>query len=137
MKKLTLTIVCGAIVLGACFSLISRPANARSQYSKEFMKKYVGDEETDAQKNLAAAIKKVKKCNVCHDPNQKTEEGKSSKKFRNPYGEELAKLLTKKDKKDKARINKSLETVAAKKSVGGDATYGNLIEKGELPYSAK
>ena len=136
MNKLTLTIVCGALALGACVSLLGRPVSARPQYSKAFLKKYVGDEETASQMKLAAAIKKVKKCNVCHDPNKKTDKGKSSKKFRNPYGEALAKLLPKKCK-DKKIINDALDKVAAKKPEGKDVTYGGRLKKGELPHFGK
>ena len=93
MKKL------GAVLIG-CYALTSvmgwvgvRTVQARPTYSKAFLEKYVGEEKSDTQKALAAEIKRVKKCNVCHDP-RKNEEGKASKKNRNPFGQALSKLLS-------------------------------------------
>ncbi|HHK41733.1 MAG TPA: hypothetical protein ENJ50_04870 [Planctomycetaceae bacterium] len=110
-------------------------AQAYNDFYKVFRKKYVGDESTPEQKKLAAAIKEVKKCNVCHDPRKIN--GKASKKNRNAYGEALAKLLTKKDKKDLEKIAKALEEVDAQKAPSGDKTFGDFLTSGELPVVIK
>jgi hypothetical protein len=56
-----------------------------------------------------------------------------SKKNRNAYGAELAKLLTKKDKKDTAKIAAAFKTVGDMKPDGGKETYAELIAAGKLP----
>ncbi len=111
------------------------PVEAYNDFYKVFKAKYVGDEATPQQKKLAAAIKQVKKCNVCHDPRKIN--GKVSKKNRNPYGQALAKLLTKKDKKAIDKIKKALDKVAQQKAPSGDKTFGERLAAGELPVVVK
>ncbi len=135
MKHVTLMIVFGALVVMAGSSTGPRPVEARNNYSKEFKAKYVGEAKTDAEKKLAAAIKTVK-CFVCHDPNRRNAQGKKSKKFRNPYGQALAKLLPKKCK-NKKLINDALDQLAAKKPAGKNITYGDRLKKGDLPFAGK
>ncbi len=109
-------------------------AQAFPQFFKVFEEKYVGDKSTEVQKTLAANIDRVSKCNVCHDP-RKDDSGKASKKNRNPYGESLAKMLTKDDKKDTEKITKSLVEVEAKKIPdSAKETIGALLKDGKLPY---
>jgi predicted adenine nucleotide alpha hydrolase (AANH) superfamily ATPase len=109
-------------------------AQAFPQFFKVFEEKYVGDKSTDAQKSLAVHIERVKKCTVCHDP-RKDEDGKVSKKKRNPYGEALAKLLTKDDKKDTKKITTSLTTVEQQKAAeSAKKIYGELLKEGKLPF---
>ncbi len=110
---------------------LSPSASAYNDFYKVFKKKYLGDESTPEQMKLAAAIKKVKKCNVCHDPRKI--DGKVSKKNHNEYGKALAELLDKKDKKDVEKITKALETVEKLKAPNSDKTYGEKLAEGELP----
>ena len=125
-----------AVAASVTFSMLTVPsAQAYKQFYDEFNKKYVAEKSTPEQQKLADAIKKVKKCNVCHDPRKI--DGKASKKNRNAYGEAMAKLLTKKDKKDVEKIVKALETVAKQKAPDSDKTFGQLIEAGELPAKLK
>ena len=102
MKKFGAFLVC-CFVLTSVVSLVRvDTAQGRSTYAKAFVEKYVGDETTDAQKTLAAEIKRVKKCNVCHDP-RPDDSGKANKKNRNPFGQTLAKHLEEKDQRTKTR----------------------------------
>ncbi len=137
MKKVCLSVVCGAIAIAAMVSLKTDSAQAYPQFAKGFQKKYIGDESTGAQKSLAVAFKAAQKCNTCHDPNKRTPEGKKSKKFRNAYGNALHKFLTKKDKKDAAKILASLEKVEGLKANGASQTFGELIKAGKLPVETK
>lgn len=134
MKKVCLTLCCGLLALGLFGSLRSNSASAFPQFKKEFDNKYIGDESTDAQKAIAAAVK-VAKCNVCHDPT-KDAEGKSSKKNRNAYGEALHKYIGKKDKKDVAKIQDALTKVESMKD-GDGPTFGELLKQGKLPVAAE
>jgi hypothetical protein len=96
------------------------PAFAIKQFADEFKEVYVKEGTP-----LATAVEAAK-CNVCHV-------GKS-KKDRNAYGEELAKLLDKKeDKDDKAKIKQALEAVAKLPSKEAGKTFGDLIAAGQLP----
>lgn len=136
MKKL------GAVLIG-CYVLASvmgwvgvDRAQARPTYFKAFLEKYVGDEKSDSEKALAKEIKRVKKCNVCHDP-RKGESGKASKKNRNLFGQELSKLLSKDDQKDKEKALKMLAKVESKKAPDSEETFGQLIKAGKLPFEYK
>ena len=55
-----------------------------------------------------------------------------SKKFRNPYGMELAKVLGKNEKDEKVVVE-ALQKVAEKQSCVEKKTYGDLIKEGKLP----
>ena len=117
----------------AC-GLSAKTAYAIKPFEKEFWKKYLED---NPNKDYVTLIKKKVKCNLCHDPNKRTDKGKKSKKFRNAYGTELSKLLDrKKDKKDTKKIQEALDKVAKMKSDPKDPkspTYGDLIKQGKLP----
>jgi predicted adenine nucleotide alpha hydrolase (AANH) superfamily ATPase len=109
-------------------------AQAFPQFFKVFEERYIGDKSSDTQKSLAAHIERVNKCNVCHDP-RKDENGKASKKKRNPYGEALGKLLSKDDKKDTKKITTSLTTVEKEKSAeSAKKIFGELLKEGKLPF---
>lgn len=102
--------------------------HATDAFKKEFEAKYVKKEPaTDAEKSLAAAYQKAK-CNVCHVG--------ATKKVRNEYGKAINTFITKKDIKDKEKIQDALDKVAKLKSKADDdssPTYGDLIEQGKLP----
>ena len=125
MRKFGLMLaICMLVTVG-----FARPASAIMQFHKEFIKLYVGDD-ANPESDLAKLIKdKKKKCLVCH-------QGKK-KKNRNPYGEELSKLLDKKkDKKDIEKIVAALKKVEAMPSNPDDSsskTYGEILAAGELP----
>lgn len=126
MKK-----VCLFVLFGMTTAAIVMPAQSAfgvAGFRKEFEAKYVKKEPTtDAEKNLLAAVKKVK-CNVCHV-------GKK-KKDRNAYGVALSKELTKKDGKNKEKIQAALDKVAGLKADPNDPgspTFGQRIEQGLLP----
>lgn len=102
----------------------SKTALAIPPFYKEFEAKYVKPGEP-----LEAEVARVKKCNVCHKG--------TDKKTRNAYGEALAVLLDKKaDAKDTAKIQKSLDEVAAQNVKADDPsspTFGDLLKEGKLP----
>ena len=61
---------------------------------------------------------------------------RDDKKIRNDYGKQLAKLVTKADKKNKAKIQAALDAVAKLKSAPSDPTsptFGEKIANGKLP----
>ncbi len=130
MKKLLLLTISAALV--GCLALDT--AWAIPPFKKEFDEKYVKKDSTvPAEKSLAEAVDKAK-CLVCHGKNA---EGKQDTKLRNAYGKALDELLDKKtDAKDKEKIVKALDTVAAQKSNPSDPkspTFGDLIKEGKLP----
>jgi len=140
MKNFVLSLLCGAVAV----VLLGNDAQARSQYSKIFAAEYnLKKPSTDAEKSLAAAVKKYKKCNVCHSI-KKNEKGKASKKNRNSYGESIKKLLKKYDakrfKNDKEKVTQevvdALKKVAKEKSPTGK-TFGELLKAGKLPHEEK
>jgi hypothetical protein len=128
-----MTLGCGLLVLSVLGSIRPNSASAFPEFKKEFDKKYVGDESTETQQAIAAAVK-VAKCNVCHDPN-KGPDGKVSKKNHNAYGEALQKFVGKKDKKDMPKIQDALIKVEAMKN-GEGPTFGDLLKQGKLPVEA-
>jgi len=124
------TVVVAALFSGAWI----QPAWAIKAFQKQFWAKYL---DNNADQDFATIVKKQVKCNICHDPTRKTPTGKSSKKFRNAYGQQLSKLLNrKKDKKNIGKIQKALETVAKLSSNPSDPaspTYGERIKQKKLP----
>lgn len=135
MKKISAILV-SCFVLSGLLSLVVNNAHARSDYYKAFAEKYVGDEKTEVQKKLALEVKRVKKCNVCHDP-RPDDSGKASKKNRNPYGQQLAKHLTEKDKKDKEKALKVLVKIEGEKAKDAKKSFGDILKAGQVPFEYK
>lgn len=136
MKKICLAAVSFVVAFALMGLLRIESVNARPTYYKAFKKKYVGDEKTDAQKSIAKSIKRVKGCNICHDPH-KGPDGKVSKKNRNPYGVGLSKLLTEKDQKN---VDKALEALTKTEKVklkDSKQTVGECLKAGKLPFEYK
>ncbi len=104
-------------------------AHAIKPFRDAFVAKYVPSDSHDPGTMAFAAACKEAKCNICH--------AGGNKKKRNPYGQQLAKLLNKEtDKDNKNKINQALEQVAAMKADPNDAhslTFGELIRHGKLP----
>jgi cytochrome c553 len=130
MKKLLLSLYCGALALG----LLLNHAGAIPAFKKEFEEKYVKKDSSDPADKAFAETVKDAKCLLCHGKNDK---GKEDKKVRNAYGKALSKLLDKKkDVKNKEKIRKALDTVAGEKvdeKKADSPTFGELIKAGKLP----
>jgi hypothetical protein len=115
--------------LAALFVLLFshvRPAAAFPEYYKAWQGEYLDNADHKADPTFAEHVKKDVKCLVCH-------QGTKSKENRNSYGADLAKLLTKKDKKNTEKILAAFKTVADMKPEGGKETFGQLITEGKLP----
>lgn len=133
MKTLSIWLFCGVILSCVASLVLVDQASARTNYEKAFRKKYIGEEKSKEEKSLAEETKRVGKCFVCHDP-RKDDDGKASKKNRNPYGQELAKLLTKDDQKDEDKILKMIEKVENLKAKDAKKTFGEIIKAGKMPF---
>lgn len=133
MKKNSLYLLGVAALCAGIVLCHVRAADAFPAFSKAFAKKYIDKKSTDVQKSLDAEYIRVKKCNVCHDP-RPGEDGKVSKKNRNPYGVALAKYLTEKDKKDEKKAIEMLGKVESEKAPDSDVTFGELLSEGKLPF---
>jgi hypothetical protein len=133
MKALRVSVVFCVALIGAVAALKVSQADAYVPFSRAFLKKYAGEKSTEAEKSIATEFARVKKCAVCHDP-RPGDDGKPSKKNRNPYGLALGKHLTEKDKKDMEKALEMLPKVEAEKAEGSDKTFGELIKEGKLPY---
>ncbi len=109
-------------------ALTATPASAVKEFKDAFQSKYVKANSTAANDaSLAAAVEQAG-CTICHVG--------ENKKIRNAYGKQLAKLITKRDKQNKAKIVKAMDTVAQMKSKPGDTnspTFGEKISSGKLP----
>jgi hypothetical protein len=139
MKKLCTVLVC--CVAFSAFLSVGRvnTATAHPTFAKAFELKYIGDGKTDSEKSLAAEVKRVKKCTVCHDT-RKDESGKMKKKtFRNPYGTALSEFLTKdlKSKEHQEKVIELLSKAEGKKADGSEKTFGELIKSGKVPFEYK
>ena len=104
-------------------------AKAVKEFKDAFQAKYI---KTDSPKPndiaLAHAFDQAG-CAVCHA-------GGNNKRIRNDYGKQLAKLVSKEDKRDKAKIEAALDAVAKLKSKPADPTsptFGEKIASGKLP----
>ena len=120
-----------AVVFFGVLGLIgftARPAAAVKEFKDAFKAKYVKSDSTDANAAALAAAFDKAGCLTCH--------AGEDKKIRNDYGKQLAKLISKKDKKDTAKIQAAMDTVAKLKSKPSDAaspTFGEKIASGKLP----
>lgn len=123
MKRVWWQCGCGLAALAVVVGWNLRPAYAVKEFREQFVQKYV---QPDAAPDWKTKVNDAK-CTVCHLPDQPKEK-------RNEYGQALAKLVKKSDKKDKAKIVTALEKVAAQKSKTGPA-FGELIKQGKLPAS--
>ena len=118
----------GFLAVVAIIGLTASPALAVKEFKDAFQAKYVKPQSTAANDLALAAAFREASCLTCH--------AGESKKIRNDYGKQLAKLLTKKDKKDKAKISAALDTVAKLKSnplSPLSPTFGEKIASGKLP----
>lgn len=124
MKTFWISANCVLVIAAVIYALQPQMAEARKPYRAEFEAMYVTPS-TD-QKFIAAA--KAADCQICHVGDKK--------KDRNVYGQALAKLLTKDDQKDLAKIKAALESVAKEPSDPANATsptFGDRIKSGKLP----
>ncbi len=123
-----------AVLFLATLGLIgftAAPAVAVKEFRDAFQAKYVKPDSAAASDVALAAAFDQASCYVCHAAGK-------NKKIRNDYGKQLAKLLSKKDKKDKAKIEAALDSVAKLKSKPSDPaspTFGEKIAGGKLPAS--
>lgn len=114
----------------AVIILMTQVLHAFPQFNKGFKTLYLENASEDFKQAVTDA-----KCNLCHDPNKKTDEGKSSKKFRNAYGQALDNLLGKEDKKNKEKIEQALKDVEKEKAPDSEETFGDRIHGGKLPVA--
>ncbi len=120
--------VVGAFAAAALLSS-APPARGDKLFRDEFIAKYVKPDSPEAKDKAFAAACEKAKCNICHEG--------ISKKNRNTYGKELAKLLKRDtDKDDKPKIRAALDKVGAIKANPKDPkspTFAELIKAGRLP----
>ena len=128
MKKLGLTLFCGVSTLALIVVLSATKAHSRPQYSKEFIAKFVNPATTDPSEKAFADAAVEAKCSVCH--------AGESKKNRNVFGRELAKMLH--NEKDNTKIDEAFDAVLKMKAKPNDPdspTFGDLMKQGKLPAS--
>ena len=119
--KMKTAIVLGLALLGCLLLSHTQTANARPQYTKQFVVDY------PALKDLA----KKAKCKICH-PEKK-------KKVINSYGKAMKEGLPgkKKNCKDKPAITKAFKDSEPKPSDIPGKTFGDLIKEGKLPNATE
>jgi len=121
-----------AVVCFAFLGLIgfmASPAVAVKEFKDAFKAKYIKPESSAASDAALAQAFDQASCTVCHA-------GGDNKKIRNDYGKQIAKLVSKQDKKDTAKIQAALDAVAKLKSKASDPaspTFGEKIASGKLP----
>jgi mono/diheme cytochrome c family protein len=106
------------------------PALAVKEFKDAFKAKYIKPDSTAANEVALAEALGRASCAVCHVG--------ENKKMRNDYGQQVGKLVGKRDKKDMAKIQAALDAVAKLKSNPADPaspTYGEKIAAGKLPAS--
>ena len=104
---------------------IAAPAFAVKPFYDEFKKDYL---DTAKDKKFAEMVDKGDKCLVCH-------QGKN-KKNRNVFGQEVAKLLTKKDAKNTEKMDGAFKKVLAMHVDPKDdksETYLDRLNSGQWP----
>lgn len=127
MKKLVVLLFTVVVVSATFLGSYVGTAHSRPQYFKAFTSKYAKPEGAAEEKAFAAEVKEAK-CAICHEG--------TSKKNRNAYGKELAKLFIPPNEKDPAKIDEALDKAAQMHVDANDPkspTFGDLIKQGKLP----
>lgn len=127
-KRVALSSIFCCLAALFLIALSATPALAVKEFKDAFKAKYIKPDSTDAKDKALAAAFDQAGCMTCHVG--------ENRKNRNDYGKQLAKLITKKDKKNKEKILKAMDTVAKLKSKPKDAkspTFGEKIASGKLP----
>jgi hypothetical protein len=120
-----------AVLFLAVLGLIgftASPAMAVKEFKDAFKAKYIKPDSTAANDVALATAFDQASCTVCH--------AGESKKVRNDYGKQVAKWVSKRDKKNPEKIGAALEAVAKLKSKPSDPqspTFGEKIAGGKLP----
>ena len=121
-----------AVLFFAVLGLVgftASPAVAVKEFKDAFKAKYIKPDSSEAKDAALASAFDQASCTVCHAPGD-------NKKIRNDYGKQLSKLVSKEDKKNKAKIQAALDAVAKLKSKPSDPqspTFGEKIASGKLP----
>lgn len=126
MKRIGPITVIGISTLAILVVCSVKQAHSRPQYSKEFAAKFVNRNSEDANEKTFADAAAKAKCTLCHMG--------ESKKVRNGFGRELAKILH--NEKDNTKIDEAFDSVLKMKSDPQDPsspTYGDLMKQGKLP----
>jgi hypothetical protein len=132
MKKFALSLLAGSIVTSFVFYFGAGEAISRPQYNKEFQARFVKADSTNPEEKAFAEAVATAKCNVCHEG--------ESKKNRNAFGKELAKLFTPPNEKDTKKIDEAFDKVLKMHVDAKDdksPTYEDLMKKGKLWVEAK
>lgn len=127
MTKLVATTLGLAVVVAIVWGPSLQQAGAKAPYKKEWDRMYMQDGSP-----MFKALEGKSNCNICH-------QGKN-RKNRNAYGQAIAKFLEKGDEKKPDKIVAALEKAAKEKSDPNNSdspTFGELIEKGELPITTE
>ena len=124
--------VCSATFLSltvlGLVAFMASPASAVKEFKDAFKAKYVKPDSTAANDVALASAFDQAGCATCHVG--------ENRKNRNAYGRQLGKLISKKDKKNTAKIQDAMDTVAKLKTKPSDAaspTFGDNIASGKLP----
>ena len=127
MKRIWITVFIAALAFGSFHS----PAFAIKEFGEAWNELYTKDSENEEFKKLVGEAK----CNVCHIQGE-------NKKKHNPYGDEVEKLLKKKDypkdrfKKEPEKVKQEMEEAFKKieeLQAKDGKTYGQRIKEGLLP----
>jgi hypothetical protein len=127
MKKLVVTLFALVVASSTFLGLQVDTAQSRPQYLGAFKKMYTKPDGSPEEKAFLVEVNTAK-CSVCHEGD--------SKKNRNSYGKELAKIFIPPNQKDPAKIDEAFEKVAGMHvdpNNPSSPTYGDLIKQGKLP----
>jgi len=120
------------VLFFAVLGLVGFPASsawAIKEFKDAFQAKYIKPGSSDANDVALAQAFERASCAVCHA-------GGNNKRIRNDYGKQLAKLISRRDKSNAAKIEAAFDTVAKMKSQPADPaspTFGEKIAGGQLP----
>ncbi len=116
-------------ILCVLFLFCTTESYAHPQFFVQFKKRYVYEESTDPGHQEWIRKIKTTRCHVCHEG--------SNKKHRNIYGQALSTLLNRNDRKNSAKIQRSLIAVEGysidPNDINNTVTFGDRIAEGLLP----
>jgi len=121
------------LAVSAAAVFASRQAGAMKPFFEQFKAMYVKPDTKERSMMIFNAAVEKKGCTICHKP--APDKVRGPKTF-NAYGDQVKKLLSKKDANDPKKIRSALAKVSKLKSDPDDRkspTFGERIHSGKLP----
>ncbi|MGA2255035.1 MAG: hypothetical protein ABSG53_10265 [Thermoguttaceae bacterium] len=130
-KSMIYPLTAHGLLAGCLIGISATSAFAIPEFNEAFRAKYVKPESSESNDVALAQAASQAKCSICHMGN--------NKRVRNAYGKELSKLISRRDGRNRAKIETAFDAVTKLKSDAADPqspTFGERLASGKFPVTA-